>query len=103
MTSINRREALKLGCAGSLAAIAPAFPAVAEPQTPVPRWEVFELNLSGTSAGNPFVEVQLQATFALGHRQISVDGFYDGAGSYKVRFMPDTEGHWTYTTSSNAG
>jgi hypothetical protein len=103
MTSMNRREALKLSSAVSLAAIASVFPAVAEAtQTPIPRWEVFELNLKGTSAGNPFTEVQLHATFTLGHRLVSVAGFYDGAGSYKVRFMPDTVGEWTYTTSSNA-
>jgi hypothetical protein len=102
MTSINRREALKLSSAVSLAAIASAFPDFAEATpTPIPRWEVFELNLKGTSAGNPFTEVQLQATFTLGHRLVSVAGFYDGAGSYKVRFMPDTEGEWTYITSSN--
>jgi Domain of unknown function (DUF5060)/Protein of unknown function (DUF4038)/Domain of unknown function (DUF5605) len=103
MTSINRREALKLSCAGSLAAIASAFPAAADAaQANVPRWEVFELNLKGTSAGNPFSEVQLQAIFTLGHRLVTVDGFYDGAGSYKVRFMPDAKGEWTYTTRSSA-
>jgi Domain of unknown function (DUF5060)/Protein of unknown function (DUF4038)/Domain of unknown function (DUF5605) len=102
MTSINRRDALKLSSAVSLSAIASAFPAVAEATpTPIPRWEVFELNLQGTSAGNPFTEVQLQATLTLGHRLVTVDGFYNGAGNYKVRFMPDIEGEWTYKTSSN--
>ncbi len=33
---------------------------------------------------------------------VAVDGFYDGTGSYKVRFMPDSEGEWTFTTHSNA-
>ena len=68
----------------------------------VPQWEVFELTLAGPDAGNPFPEVQLGARFVLGRKAVAVDGFYDGMGTYKVRFMPDTEGEWTYTTSSNA-
>jgi len=30
-----------------------------------------------------------------------VDGFYDGEGVYRIRFMPDVEGEWSYTTRSN--
>ena len=30
-----------------------------------------------------------------------MDGFYDGAGAYKVRFSPDAEGEWNYVTHSN--
>ena len=29
-----------------------------------------------------------------------VPGFYDGDGIYRVRFMPDNEGEWTYRTRS---
>lgn len=68
----------------------------------VPRWEVFELSLAGPDSGNPFTEVQLGARFVLGRKLVAVDGFYDGMGTYKVRFMPDSEGEWTYTTTSNA-
>ncbi len=108
MNPMNRREMLKLSSAGSLAAIASAVPGAAQAavaeitHAAVPRWEVFELMLSGPSSGNPFTDVQLAATFSLGHRTVAVDGFYDGDGSYKVRFMPDTEGQWSYATSSNA-
>jgi len=105
MSSINRRDMLKLSSAGSLAALASSVPVIAE--TPaqaagsaVPRWEVFEATLTGPSTGNPFVDVQLTATFSLGHRTVEVDGFYDGTDKYKLRFMPDTEGDWTYTTHS---
>src|ERR1700733_11396730 len=105
MCSMNRREMLKLG---SLAAITSTVPevvqgAVAEVvHAAVPQWEVFELTLAGPDGGNPFTEVQLGARFVLGRRVVAVDGFYDGMGSYKVRFMPDTVGEWTYTTSSHA-
>ena len=39
--------------------------------------------------------------FALGSRQVVVPGFYDGDGVYRVRFMPDTEGPWSFASSSN--
>jgi len=106
MKTMGRREVLKLGAAGSLAALAgPAAEGLEQPlkqtaQTAVARWEVFELVLDGPSEGNPFIDVELKAIFALGHRTVQVDGFYDGAGKYKVRFMPDAEGEWTYTTAS---
>ncbi len=108
MAGISRREMLKMGSACSLAAIATATTSLAEEpkaedhDSPVPRWEVFELALTGPSDGNPFNDVQLAATFTLEHRTVKVNGFYDGAGVHKIRFMPDTEGSWTYTTSSNA-
>jgi hypothetical protein len=105
---MNRRDMIKLGATGSLAALANAVPsALAETahagaQSNVPQWEVFELTLDGPATGNPFLDVQLTATFSLGHRSIQLDGFYDGAGKYKLRFMPDTLGDWSYTTASNA-
>ncbi len=68
----------------------------------VPVWEVFELALEGPIEGNPFVDVAFTASFRLGHRELSVDGFYDGEGVYKVRFMPDTVGAWSYKTASSA-
>jgi len=108
MSSISRREMLKLGSAGSLATLAAAVPAVipealAEAaRATVHKWDIFELTLEGPSSGNPFTEVELSATFALGHRTVEVDGFYDGSGSYKVRLMPDAEGEWSYTTTSSA-
>jgi hypothetical protein len=106
MSLMNRREMLKLGSTGSLAiltaGVSGAVSGGAEAaHAAVPQWETFELVLSGPSSGNPFTEVDLTATFSLGHRTVTVDGFYDGAGKYKVRFMPDTTGDWTYTTSSN--
>jgi hypothetical protein len=68
----------------------------------VERWSVFELTLRGPQDGNPFVEVSLRADFQYKHRAVEAEGFYDGEGTYKVRFMPDQCGAWTYTTSSNA-
>ena len=68
----------------------------------VERWGVFEVTLNGPAAGNPFVDVRLGAHFRYRNRVVDVDGFYDGGGVYRIRFMPDELGDWTYTTSSTA-
>ncbi len=103
MSRINRRQMLKLGSAASLAAFASAgaSPAPGATHPAVPRWEVFELTLDGPASGNPFTDVRLSATFSLGHRSVAVDGFYDGEGRYKLRFMPDSEGQWSFLTQSS--
>lgn len=66
--------------------------------TTVERWNVFELTLTGPWEGNPYLDVSFGARFRYGHREISVDGFYDGDGTYCVRFMPDTQGEWHFET-----
>jgi hypothetical protein len=70
-------------------------------QSTVEQWGIFELTLDGSDAGNPFLDVELTAQFSYKHRTIEVDGFYDGDGIYRVRFMPDTQGEWRYHTKSN--
>ncbi len=67
----------------------------------VERWGIFDVTLQGPTAGNPFLDVRLSAEFRHEHRTVSVDGFYDGDGAYKIRFSPDMEGEWTYTTRAN--
>jgi len=69
--------------------------------TTVQRWDVFEMSLHGPASGNPFVDVAVGAEFRLANRIVHVDGFYDGGGMYKVRFMPDEEGEWSYSTFGN--
>ncbi len=67
----------------------------------VEKYKVFDIELSGTSEGNPFQNVQLTADFSDGIQKLTVNGFYKGNGKYGVRFMPQTEGTWTYHTHSN--
>lgn len=67
----------------------------------IERWGLFELTLAGPSTGNPFTEVDLTADFTQGTRCVHTSGFYDGEGVYKIRFMPDTLGEWSYVTTSN--
>lgn len=67
----------------------------------VERWDFFELVLEGPSDGNPFKDVQVSAEFSQGSKSYRPDGFYDGDGIYKVRFMPGELGPWRYVTHSN--
>ena len=67
----------------------------------VEQWGLFEVKLEGTSTGNPFLDVQLSAEFQCGDQQFTPSGFYDGEGIYRIRFMPNKVGQWTYVTKSN--
>ena len=71
----------------------------------VERWGMYEVTLNGPKTENPFTEVELSAVFKRcdikGDRTFEPKGFYDGDGIYKIRFMPDEIGEWTYTTKSN--
>jgi hypothetical protein len=67
----------------------------------VEQWGIFELSLSGPSQGNPFADVRLSAEFKHNGGVFAPEGFYDGDGVYRIRFMPDEPGQWTYLTRSN--
>jgi hypothetical protein len=85
---------------GALAPLAARLAAQSPPRK-IERWDRFELQLEGPRDGNPFLDVRLSADFRQQHRSVQVDGFYDGDGTYRVRFSPDKEGEWTYVTHSN--
>jgi hypothetical protein len=68
---------------------------------PVEQWGIFELVLNGHATGNPFTEVDLSARFSQGDQSVTAAGFYDGDGTFRVRFMPGTQGEWRYITKSN--
>lgn len=65
-------------------------------ENPVAKWDIFELALKGRTDGNPFTDYQIEGVFTGEHEQIRTDGFYDGGGIYRVRFMPSCEGHYHY-------
>jgi hypothetical protein len=69
------------------------------PMTPeIERWGVFEARFAG-----PAAEVAFVARFTRGDRVVvQVPGFHDGGGTHVVRFSPDVEGEWTFTTASSA-
>ncbi len=75
--------------------------AFAQTDVRVEQWDIFELTLSGPAGGNPFVDVELSAEFTKDGQVFKPEGFYDGGGTYKIRFMPNAAGRWSYTTHSN--
>lgn len=68
----------------------------------VELWDYYEITLSGPTSGNPYKEINIKAVFTNDDESFEVPGFYSGNGIYKIRFMPDDKGTWTYKTSSNA-
>ncbi|EJL58572.1 hypothetical protein PMI09_00283 [Rhizobium sp. CF122] len=66
----------------------------------VEKWGVFEASFQGPSNGNPYIDVAFDAIFTHKSREVRVPGFYDGNGTYRVRFMPDVEGEWSFRTRS---
>jgi len=101
--TMTRREALKLAASTSAAALTTRARAQTQPAyaAKIPVYGVFELTFPGPVDGNPFTDVTLTAEFSLDHRTVQVTGFYDGDGAYKIRFMPDTPGVWSFHTLSN--
>jgi Domain of unknown function (DUF5060)/Domain of unknown function (DUF5605)/Protein of unknown function (DUF4038) len=86
---------------GAVAMLEPqAFAGPVEPVS-VEQWGIFELTLPGPADGNPFTDVRLSARFTDGAKTVTAAGFYDGDGIYRVRFMPDHTGVWSYRTESN--
>ena len=71
-------------------------------QTKIEKWHIFEITLKGEAKGNPFIDVKLTADFSNGTVKKTITGFYDGNGIYKIRFMPQETGSWSYITSSNS-
>ncbi len=82
----------------SLAALLSAVCLMA--QTEVERWGRYEYSCTASVKGNPF-DVKFSAVFSNGTEKQEVRGFYDGDGVYKVRFMPQSEGTWTFVTKSS--
>ena len=67
----------------------------------VKKYDIFEVSFSAVCEGNPFTDVTLTAQFSHGGLSVNVHGFYDGNDTWRVRFMPQEEGEWSYATSSN--
>jgi Domain of unknown function (DUF5605)/Domain of unknown function (DUF5060)/Protein of unknown function (DUF4038) len=69
---------------------------------PMEQWGIAELVVDGPSHGNPFIDVDLHAIFRCEGKEVLAGGFYDGDGTYRVRFHPPSSGTWTFETRSNA-
>ncbi len=67
----------------------------------VEKWGLFEVAVMGPKEGNPFVEKSFRGIFRGKNETLEAEGFYDGEGLYKVRFMPSFEGDYQYETMGN--
>ncbi len=64
----------------------------------VEQWRIYELSFKYKTKGNPFEDVNLCSIFVNSGDTVSVKGFYDGNDTYKIRFMPDKTGKWSWQT-----
>ena len=64
-------------------------------------WGMYEVAIKSPDTGNPFVGIEISVVFTDGEQTFEPDGFYDGNGIFKIRFIPDKEVAWTYKTKSN--
>lgn len=62
----------------------------------VEKWGMFEVSCQGKIEGNPFTDYTIKGIFTGECELVEVEGFYDGEGVYKVRFMPSFEGEYKY-------
>lgn len=72
-----------------------------EYQRLVERWDVLEVSCQGPSDQNPFIDYQIKGVFKHKNQTVETDGFYDGKGIYKVRFMPSFVGEYHFEITAN--
>ncbi len=69
----------------------------------VEQWRTTMIELvSSQTYQNPFLDVDVQAEFqSESGRTITLQGYWDGSNSWKIRFAPTEPGQWTYRTESS--
>ena len=83
------------------------------------QWHTVTVTFEGPEASesadpNPFLDYRLNVTFSRGDRRVLVPGYYaadghaahssaDGGSRWRVHFVPDEMGLWTYTASFRTG
>lgn len=72
-----------------------------EQQNNVERWGTLTLSFPGERGGNPYVEREIRGQFKGACECVNADGFYDGDGIYKIRFMPSFLGVYSYRVEGN--
>jgi len=70
-------------------------------QQKIEKWSRFELVFNHANPEESFSKVKITARFYNNDTSFVVPGFYDGRNQYKIRFMPNETGSWSYTTNSN--
>ena len=65
------------------------------------QWGVWEISLEGRTDGNPFTDYPVTGVFTSKNETKQAEGFYDGNGIYKVRFMPSFAETYTFTITGD--
>jgi len=77
----------------------PGFAASDSAGKPVPLWGCWEQSFLAASRPSAEVALQVELVSPAG-QQHRIDGFWDGELLWKVRFMPDETGEWSFRTRS---
>ncbi|MDE1187147.1 MAG: DUF5060 domain-containing protein [Pantoea sp.] len=67
----------------------------------VPQWGRAEFIFQANADARHFTDTWVTAIFRHQQEEKTVRGFYDDDGRFLIRFMPEHEGRWTFTTTSN--
>ena len=83
------------------------------------KWHKITITFTGPNSGeeaepNPFLDYRLNVTFTRGKKQYVVPGYYaadgdaaetsaDSGNKWRVHFVPDEEGRWSYKATLRAG
>lgn len=62
------------------------------------QYEMYELEFPGPEPEDSCVRVDLRAVFSRGEMTKTVQGFYAGEGIYKIRFLPEHPGLYSWRT-----
>lgn len=68
-------------------------------------WEKLDVAITNSKKyADPYKDVQLNVVYTKpGGKEIRFWGFYDGAQTWRLRFMPDVTGLWSYKSSFSDG
>ncbi len=67
------------------------------------KYGVLELVLEGPAEGNPFAEQWVKGSFSCRGEEKRAEGFYDGDGIYRLRFMPSFAAEYRCRISTSWG
>ena len=63
------------------------------------QYETFELRFQGKEPEDKWAGIELEAVFTREGESKTVRGFYDGAGQYVVRFLPEEAGEYAWNVT----
>src|SRR5450432_4273450 len=68
----------------------------------IPRWQPYDFPFPARQVpNNPFTVPLAAVVTGPNGQRFTVPGFFDGLGHWKVRFAPNTVGHWSLVTQSS--